>query len=684
LDSCKRKIPKSKPSNTIYCSKKCSQKNAMRRYKAKQKREADAKSIFVAPDTNTYVPQQRQGEIYDWLMVNHETREALLAGDITASAVALANGWSTAGVTRAMQAILTQQAIDGQRDLWSRSHYVDAMLPSDKMARLKELGMAGDHKTKEFKQLLKDVVRAYSVFSRFFFRLEGKRPLIMSFHKKWIASIIRAWATGGKQLILSPPRHGKSEMLVRFVVWFIVMDPNIRIGWFCASRDVAELMLGAVKDHLENNEPLIKAVLPPGELFDPGLKSGKKWSAKELKVAQQSHVGQKSSSLLALGLTSKFLSRDMDLIVIDDPEDFDSTQEPAQRKKARSKLAEIGTRKEEHTAEVFISSRQHPDDIPAHLLALEGGRQSWNAIVDSAHDPSCPEDPDDWDAHKNCTLFPEVRSYKWLMEKKEEMEVLGVPHAFSMRYLNLPIPEEGQVFDVKLIREVALNRNRGIGLDGLPLGHLVAGLDPSARGIQASFLWHYRADDEDATKVRMSMVDLDGQKAGGVQGAIDIICDWHDIYGVALWFYEVNSQQIEFYKLVKEGVRKRMTALLGYNPIIIKEHSTGKNKQDAELGISSMAPLYHGGMIDLPYGDHKARVKVNMLLRQLELWTSDGVESKRALTDIKMAQWFPFVGKIQAFMRNIKKPKTTLAKEASYPGYDGNEAAWGGTIYPGG
>ena len=678
-ERCKKKIPLSRGTSAKYCESAHAQKQAALTWKRKKDTEAAAKSLFKNPDTSSYVPQERQGIVYELLKNDPLTLEALLAGKATASSVAITMDVTTAAVTRAMQAILSERAIAAQKAEWTQSWRVQAMLPKAQMSELKVLGMAGLQDSERFQELLDHCIRAYAAFSRWYFRLEGKRPLVKDFHLKWIRAIIVAWATGGKQLILSPPRHGKSEMLVRFVVWFICMDPNIRIGWFCASRDVAELMLGAVKDYLENSEQLIDDILPPGELFNPGLKSGRPWSRKEIKVAQCNHVGQKSSTLLALGLTSKFLSRDMDLIVIDDPEDFDSTQEEAQRKKARNKLAEIGTRKEEHTAMAYISSRQHPDDIPFHLLGLEGTSQAWNAIVDSAHSDECDLDPEDWDVHHECLLFPEVRSYKWLMEKREEMETLGVPHAFSMRYLNHPIPEDGQVFDMTLIRENALDRERGIGLEGLPLGHLIGGLDPSARGTQASFLWHY-------TPQKMSMVDLDDTESGGQEGAIKIIRDWFHVYGLTLWFYEANSQQVDFYNHIKKQVQTKPCHQCAspHPEIQIKDFQTGRNKKDAELGISAMAPRYHDGRISLPYATRDARRKVNRLLRQLELWTVNGVESKKAKTDIKMASWFPFEHVLQLEKRN-RQATAVVQGEGSYRGIERLDTIpWQRAAYPGG
>jgi len=636
---------------------------------------------------------ERKGDAYQALLGRRDLVELLRRGEIQLSYVAHLLGFTTSAVSRAYQAVLTTMKFEVLKEGWKPRWQVQAMLPAWKLQRLRELGPEGQG-TDEFEKLADDLTRAYAAFSKFYFNLEGRRPLIKPFHLVWIRSIIVAYAVGGKQNIQSPPRHGKSEMLVRFAVWLIVMFPNIRIMWVAANSDVAKLMLGSVKDHLANNEELIQDVLPPGDKFQPEKSSGRPWSAKEIKVAQQTHVGQKSSTMLALGRTTKILSRDVDLLIVDDLEDFDSTREPSQREYSRNKFAEIGTRKEERTGWVNIGSRQHPDDIYSKLMTLGGynGHDdgtdplSWSTIVNSAHDDECELDPDEWADHdeNGCVLFPEVRSYRWLMEKKLEMEALGIPGAYEMRYLNRPIPETGIVFDVKAIRDMCLDKNRGIGLgvpadktdptsvaSELPLGRLVAGLDPSARGTQAAFLWHYRDQ-------KMSMVDLEAQKAGGFQGAHRIMEEWHHAYGLTDWFYEDNSQQIEFFN---DPRTKELALRLGLN---IRHHTTGKNKQDPELGISSMAPWYHQGRISLPYGTAEARMKVNMLLRQLELWTTDGISNKKALTDIKMASWFPFPTIVKWGNRD-RSVSLNIASGSSYPGYgQATQSPWGHTAYPGG
>ena len=613
----------------------------------------------------------QRGDTYEKLKARQDLVALLNDGAVQHTYVAQVLSVTPASVSRAWSAILLDGYIAEKRKDWVPPWHARAMLPTWKLERVREMGPSGEG-SEEFERLIDELVGAYATFSKYYFRLEGRRPLIEEFHLRWIRSIIVAYAVGGKQLILSPPRHGKSEMLIRFVVWVIAMFPNIRIMWVAASADVAEIMLGAVKDHLENNEGLIHDTLAPGLFYKPDRNSGKKWSRKEIKVEQQSHVGQKSSSLLALGRTAKILSRDVDILITDDIEDFDTTREPSQRQYSRNKLAEIGTRKEEKTGWLYIASRQHGDDIPQHIMQLEGTDQAWKTIVDSAH-TDCGLPPDEVEGHdqNGCVLFPEIRSYRWLMEKKAEMDALGIPGAYEMRYLNMPIPESGIVFDIPLIREVALDKSRDLGTDELPLGTLVGGLDPATRGTQAAFCWHYGLD-------ILSMVDMETQESGGFEGAWNIMRRWHEDYGLMHWFYEANSQQSQFFEM-KET--KLLAAELG---LVLKPHYTGRNKIDPEIGISAMAPWYHSGRINLPYGTANARKKVNMLLRQLELWTSDGViRGKKSKTDIKMASWFPFPWIVNKGKQE-RKPSLRSSSDSSYPGITSFSNSPWNTPYPGG
>ncbi|MHA1812869.1 MAG: hypothetical protein ACTSYX_05470, partial [Candidatus Thorarchaeota archaeon] len=358
-----------------------------------------------------------------------------------------------------------------------------------------------------------------------------------------------------------------------------------------------------------------------------------------------------------------------DFIGIDDLEERKTVNTSDLRKKSREKHAEIMERQENHTGVVTIGSRQHPDDIPNHLMDEEGD-DAWNILVYPAHDElGCEIDPEEMDGHIDCMLMPEIRDYRWLMRAQTQTESLGLPGRFPLRYLQKAVPVEGIIFDIPLIRELCLDRSRGIGVDELPPLTLLAGLDPAPRGTQASFCWGWNG-------TTLYMVDLEAAEAGGVIGAIDVMERWYNAYNLDTWIHEDNSGQIDAWNHVDQ-----FKALKDY--IYMKPHTTGNNKHDPESGISAMATWYHQGKINLPYGTAEARRKTNLLLRQLELWTSDGL-AKKGKTDIKMAHWFPFP-RIQRWAKRAAKPSLRLTSQQSYPsvGRNMNSAPWT-TNYPGG
>ena len=90
--------------------------------------------------------------------------------------------------------------------------------------------------SKEAKRNLKN----FSSFRKKYFRTElGKEYETADFHVSWINNIIDSIKHGKELLILSPPRHGKTELLIHFAVYQICKNPNIRIMWVGGNEDIA-------------------------------------------------------------------------------------------------------------------------------------------------------------------------------------------------------------------------------------------------------------------------------------------------------------------------------------------------------------------------------------------------------------------------------------------------------------
>ena len=335
----------------------------------------------------------------------------------------------------------------------------------------------------------------------------------------------------GRDMILT---HN-TELLIHFCVWLICRDPDIAIMWVSGNSDLASDMVGSVKENLESNTELIEAMFPPGKQFQPAKRRGSTWQSATFTVANRTVIGKKAPTMVALGRGGRILSRDCDFIVCDDIEDHESTQQEHQRKSTRSWMTtQLDSRNEEHTGFVIIGSRQHPRELYGHLLEDPG----WVSIVDSAHDPTCVIPTGDIRAHVDCMLFPELRSYRWLSQKRTSAATLGLESHFEMVYLNTPRPSTTTLFIREQI-EAAYNPGRALGAGGLPEGcKTIAGLDPSATGYQAGFAWAV----DPKTGVQY-MIDLDNHLGGGIEEALRLFDEWFRKYDIRHWVIEENGFQ---------------------------------------------------------------------------------------------------------------------------------------------
>lgn len=664
-EACPKWIPLTKSANARYCSEDCSQKVRNARLLAKKKL---SKKETNWEETASESSHRRKGGTYHRLVKDGHAQH-IVDGSMTASHAAELLGVTIAAVSRAMGAYRVDIALDEQAAKWVMDPEVAALLPSADLDRLTELG-PGASSTHEYKRLMKSVQKAFWKFEHRYFTIGSKAEefIVKRFHRKILKALIVTRIHGERVLILTPPRHGKSEIVLRFVAWLIVMYPNIQVLWVASNSKLAVIMTRKLKGVFGHSKLMRDELLPPGKKF--GDKDAPKWTEDEFILYTRTNHTLKSATFTAIGSNGTVAGRDADWIGIDDLEELKTVGTHSMRNKSRLKHAEIMERQEEHTGVCTIASRQHPDDIPNHLIGMDGD-EVWKTLVFPAHDDACDLDPEIEADHVECMLMPEVRSYRWLMKMKREAETLGLPGRFPLRYLQKSVALEGIIFDIPLIREVCLDRSRGLGVPEGITGHMVAGLDPAPRGTQASFGWLW-------TETTTYMIDLEEASAGGVLGAVDVMKRWLDAYDLTDWVHEDNSGQIDAWSHVPEYRKLKYDS-----PINIMIATTGGNKHDPAFGISSMASWYHSGRINLPYGTPEARRKVNVLLRQLELWTSDGLTGK-GKTDVKMASWLPFP-RMQRWQYDTDDVELELVSEQSYPGIGrNNQAPWGYTNYPGG
>ena len=518
-------------------------------------------------------------------------------------------------------------------------------------------------------EIAEETVEALNDFKDFrnrYFKTEtGDLYETADFHENWINHIVDAIKNGKQQMILSPPRHGKTDLLTHFAVWQICKNPNIRIMWVGGNEDIAKNAVGSVLDHLENNELLNEEINGPGVKFQPKIRSGKSWSSSQFTVGTRTVTGIKSPTMVAVGKGGKILSRDCDIIIADDIEDHGTTIQPSAREQTRQWwTTTLSSRKEEHTAVVVIGSRQHPEDLYNFLLE----NPEFETIVEEAHSTECILPELEIEQHQECMLWPGKRTYKWLMSQKNNADTTGGRAIFEMVYLNKAFVEGITMFnseDIDQCRDI----NRRIG--HIPAGtHLIAGLDPASTGFQACVLWAANPDTG-----QLYLVDIENEEGGGVIQAKKSIQNWYEKYGLAHWVIEENG----FQRAIRQD--KDIKDYCSRFGIYLEGHQTQKNKFDPIYGVGSMQQLFEQKLINLPYGDTESETKSNIYRRQLIYFSSAASKASKAKnykSDVVMASWFPL--KVIRRLGKERLAEVGLDYKPSFGEWnlsDMNESPWG-------
>jgi hypothetical protein len=656
--------------NRKYCSDTCSNREKKRRHRAKQTTEV------VSP------ARVRYGDAYETLSQAPDLVTALAENRITQRTAAQVIGVSESHFAQAYANFLAEE---GKAQLvleWTRDPEIDRLLAVG--------GWDWDENPDTLEDWLDFAVEAFVTWRERYFTTPRGPYVTKDFHRDWIRIMLRSLRTGGRYLILSPPRHGKSELLIHFSTWLICRDPNVRIVWVSANETMAETMVSMVKTILEKNSPLRTDILGPVITWQPQGRMKTRWGLKQFTVANRTLASDiKAPTMAARGRRGSILSMDVDLICMDDIEDVLSTEGEAERGKTRNWVFNtVESRKEEHTAWVTIGSRQHPDDVYDYLL----DDPEWEATVNAAHDPLCPLPEYDENVHTDCMLFPELRSYSWLMSKKRSAESQGLLSNWEMIYQNDPRPIGLLVFTTDMI-DRCKNRGRGLGLEGMRRDvvrrlegmesagtptpeqvsyHLVGGLDPSATGFQSGFLWAW----VDAVGV-LYCIDATNRKGGGIYPFLDLMVEWLDAYDLRHWVWENN--------ILPEGDLRQnpdVKAFVEKNDIYLEAHTTqGGNKNNRLFGVGGMSNLYEEEIIDLPWGTEAARELMLIYERQM-LRFVDGAGEMRKLnrkTDMLMSSWFPMKA-IRRFWKEAQaEASAEVGEDFSYEGWDMstyNEAPW--------
>ena len=470
-----------------------------------------------------------------------------------------------------------------------------------------------------------------------------------SHRERWLNTIFelreKACETGtsAKLLILAPRDHGKTELAITLMAHAVCCDRNIRVLIIGPSEGQACKRLARVKSILRSDDVVNDWCAAPEEGYGPFVPTSRsfdkqlvQWGESAIRVLR-SHESV-DPTIEAVGVGGSITGGHFDLIVIDDPEDYDSVRSATLREQRMTWLR--GTVYPMLAAGgllVLIGTRKAHSDTYSHALR----DPTWQLIRDQAIlrwpdkwaaryqiDEHGRQVIEGWDIQGDAqVLWPEARTIEHLLRAREEMGSI----TFAREMQNEVTDEEHVSFRHEWL-ESACTRGEGLRLyDGpWPEGLLIVqGWDPAFttdkkvaetqdRDYSVGITW--AADIKTRERYLLGIhrergATLPVKKRNVVDEYLRFRPDAHTT-GTILdhiregWCYVVAMERNSAGHFLRIDIQDMAT-------IPLLAHSTQKQKNDPRLGVPSLAPLFENERVVLPYGDADTRRHVDVLVQEL-------------------------------------------------------------------
>jgi hypothetical protein len=460
------------------------------------------------------------------------------------------------------------------------------------------------------------------------------------------------------RLILNfAPYFGKTtQWSVAYVVYRMCADPNVRIALVSQTQQFAKKIIHQVKQILTMPQyaKLHAAFMPEG-----GWK-GDSWTSFHIYLAGVD-VAQKDPTLQALGLQGQIYGSRLDLILLDDL--VTSKNVHTYQELADYVSTEVASRVDENGELIVLGTRMGANDLYSALrdkVEWDGATPVWTWFAQPAVLEEPSRDPTSW-----LCLWPRLAdgSPMWHGEALARARAEVGEQRWNLTYQQMDTAID-QVFPTGAVMASVDGRRAAGPVEDL---YTVLGVDPAANGYTAMIVMGL-----DRTTGRRYVCD----------GFVKAKCPPDEFMARMRNLITAHKcREVVIETNAVQGFIARQQDFRDFchgNSCLIREHQTGGNKWDPDLGVSSMAPWFltcadHDPETDRwtrrPTESHAISLPnpkfsgtwLDMLLTQLTTWQPR--ESKRLQTtptDAVMALWFASIGIQRAVdqQRNVPRHVT--------------------------
>jgi hypothetical protein len=453
-----------------------------------------------------------------------------------------------------------------------------------------------------------------------YFRQRFLKRLPVKAHKRWAE-----WIEDDERSVLLCPRgHGKSTLVIDWLIWQIAKDRTVRILIVSESSKLATRWVRQIKAILTRNVELTQyfGTFKP---FKP-----EKWTENEL-IVEGADPEQPHSTLASYGSTAALYGLRADIIICDDIVGDENSRTDEQREKLRDTFFNAI----EHILDfvnggspkmVTIGTRKHSFDLYNTLIKGEGFTVHTEKAVLSWEDNGkilCPE------------LFNKVGGISHFRKQRDKVGLRRFNRefqntAFDDRDIIIP----GDAFDDG--KNLDFSRSYG---DKYPSWYVVVCADPGTsekdRGTFSATVIGYS---EDAPLERYLIDWFEGVMPSEDQPKF--LCSLYMKYGAGAMKIESNACQ----KYLMDSVHREAELGGVYNGIVwprfrpnVHPHFTSFTRlNDKKAGLETVGHAFDMGRWRLPANHDEDITRTEDLIEKLSGYTY--VEHKKA--HVLMTLWF--------------------------------------------
>jgi hypothetical protein len=491
-------------------------------------------------------------------------------------------------------------------------------------------------RTDAMKEWSKTISLAKPALGQFDFAAE--RRVWFGMMSPWFhLQIIDAYMTlppGSILLVLVPPEHGKTTLFEDYASLKLDHDPEWRCMVGSEKQDFSKKIVGRVKTRMDPEMSKFPLWIERHGPFKP--EKGGIWNALYFDVdKRKGEADERNFNMEAIGFGSAVAGNRTDHLHIDDPQSLKSLNQT--QKMVDEFRQDWLTRPGETGITTINGTRVGDDDFYIRMIEeLEG--TAFDDLLRVVKYPAVMMvDNPVTGVPERQPLWPE----KWSLHQLDRMRAKVGEDAWSRGYMQNPRSRTTTHFDENAIMECFNPERRMFQPD--PKDMLVVTLDPAigSRNAMMAMAFHgnscvihgiredtgLRSNEE----IMAALAEFIGQLRQSGAGISDICIE-------AMNFQAGLSRDQRLQEIAREcGATTR-------------EHLTGINKYDENIGITSMAHTFRRHEFDFPWhpDDEYSRYWVEETKRQLLAWkpaTKGRTENRgnKLRQDLVMALWFGWI-----------------------------------------